>query len=85
MPKVAKNAPASDEHQVAGDAVRADGRDRFAADHDEAGDDDRARRARGERQAFLQHDGGQQRAPNSAAQDGWITPPWPSGTSRKPE
>ena len=25
------------------------------------------------------------RMPNSAAQDGWITPAWASGTSRKPE
>ena len=24
-------------------------------------------------------------SPPSAAQEGWITPPWPSGTSRKPE
>ena len=31
--------PASDEHQVADDAVRADGRDSLAADHREAGDD----------------------------------------------
>ena len=35
------------------------------------------------RQPFVQHDGREHDAEQRRAVEGWITPPWPSGTSRK--
>ncbi len=84
MPNVAKKAPVTTNIRSPSKAVRADGGHRFAADHDEPADDDqRAENAGGGSGSFSTN--AASRMPNSAAQDGWITPPWASGTSRKPE
>ena len=98
MARVGDHAPLPQEHaegceeragqheqQVAGDAVHADGGDGLAADHDEAGDDDERAGDALRRQPLVQHDGRRARRPSSAAVDGWMMPPWPSGTSGKPE
>ena len=65
--------------------MRSDGGERLAADHGEAGDDDRGAEPRGAPAAFPRSTTVASASPPSAAQEGWITPPWPSGTSRKPE
>ena len=51
-----------DEQQIAGDAVHADGGDRLAADHDEAGDDDERAGDALRRQPFVQNDGREHQA-----------------------
>ena len=84
MPKVPKKQPGRHEHQVADHALRADGGDRLAADHRKAADDDQCADRALRRQRLPQHEVAS-RSPVSAAQDGWITPPWPSGTNRNPE
>ena len=67
-----------DEGEIADEPVRPDRGDGFGSDYGEAGDDDGApARSIG---STSRHQG-RGKAP-SAAQEGWITPPWASGTNK---
>ena len=79
---MAKKHPAMTNSKLAEDALRAHGAQRLAADHGKAGQTiNSAPAIPPRRQRLLQHQAGQVMSPPSAAQDGWMIPPWPSGTN----
>ena len=73
-----------DEGEIADQAVGADGGERLGADHGEPGDDDGGADRACAGSFSFEHHASRAASPPSAAQEGWITPPWASGTNRKP-
>ena len=76
VPKVANSRPAVDEGEIAEQPCGPMRGDRLAADHREPGDDDRGADHARSAGSFSLSTTVASASPPSAAQDGWITPPW---------